>query len=117
MHEIERHRIILGEVADRPVVTVAQLVELTGASQATIRRDIGTLHLEGRLRRVRGGAESLAETGWRARLLTPAFEATRLQNLAAKQAIARRAAELLEDGESIIVNGGTTTYCLGPYIA
>ena len=41
MHEIERHRIILGEVAERPVVTVTQLVELTGASEATIRRDIG----------------------------------------------------------------------------
>jgi DeoR family ulaG and ulaABCDEF operon transcriptional repressor len=119
MHEIERHRIILGEVADRPVVTVAQLVELTGASEATIRRDIGTLHLEGRLRRVRGGAESLASatSGWRQQLQTPAFEATRLQNLAAKQAIARRAAELLVEGESVIVNGGTTTFCLGPYIA
>ncbi|MCR4282486.1 MAG: DeoR family transcriptional regulator, partial [Bauldia sp.] len=59
MHEIERHRVILGEVSDRPVVTVGQLVELTGASEATIRRDINALHVEGRLRRVRGGAEAL----------------------------------------------------------
>jgi DeoR family transcriptional regulator, ulaG and ulaABCDEF operon transcriptional repressor len=116
MHEIERHQIILDEIAERPVVTVAKLVELTGASEATIRRDIGALHLEGRLRRVRGGAEGIAR-GQRASLMTPPFEATRQQNLAAKRAIARRAAALLHEGESIIVNGGTTTHCLGPFIA
>jgi DeoR family ulaG and ulaABCDEF operon transcriptional repressor len=59
LHEIERQRIILGEIADRPVVTVAQLVELTGASEATIRRDINALHIDGKLRKVRGGAEAL----------------------------------------------------------
>ncbi len=60
MHEIERQRIILGEIADRPVVTVAQLVELTGASEATIRRDINALHAGRQAARgVRGGAEAL----------------------------------------------------------
>lgn len=117
MHEIERHRIILGEVAERPVVTVAQLVELTGASEATIRRDINALHGEGRLHRVRGGAERSGGRGGPAGLLTPAFEATRQQNLPAKRAIARAAADLIGTGESIIVNGGTTTYCLGPHLA
>jgi DeoR family ulaG and ulaABCDEF operon transcriptional repressor len=119
MHEIERHRIILGEVAERPVATVAQLVGLTGASEATIRRDITALSDEGQLRKVRGGAERLhgGESNGIGSLMTPAFEETRLQNLPAKRAIARAAAELCSDGESIIVNGGTTTYCLGPHIA
>jgi DeoR family ulaG and ulaABCDEF operon transcriptional repressor len=117
MHEIERHRIILGEVAERPVVTVAQLVGLTGASEATIRRDITALNDVGQLRKVRGGAERRHGENGIGSLMTPAFEETRLQNLAAKRAIARAAAALVEDGESIIVNGGTTTYCLGPYIA
>ncbi|WP_018183757.1 DeoR/GlpR family DNA-binding transcription regulator [Kaistia granuli] len=117
MHEIERHRIILGEVAERPVVTVAQLVGLTGASEATIRRDITALNDDGQLRKVRGGAERLQGSNGIGSLMTPAFEETRLQNLPAKRAIARAAASLVEDGESIIVNGGTTTYCLGPYIA
>ncbi|BCP54692.1 DeoR family transcriptional regulator [Kaistia sp. 32K] len=119
MHEIERHRIILGEVAERPVVTVAQLVGLTGASEATIRRDITALNDEGQLRKVRGGAERLhgGENNGMRSLMTPAFEEQRLQNLAAKRAIARAAAELCAVGESIIVNGGTTTYCLGPHIA
>ena len=117
MHEIERHRIILGEVAERPVATVAQLVGLTGASEATIRRDITALNDVGQLRKVRGGAERLHGEHSINSLMTPAFEETRLQNLAAKRAIAQAAANLVKDGEAIIVNGGTTTYCLGPYIA
>ena len=60
MHEKERHRIILSAVQDRPVVTVAEMLELTGASEATIRRDVAALHLQKKLRRVRGGAESIS---------------------------------------------------------
>ena len=59
MHERERHRIILSAVQEKPVATVQDLVELTSASEATIRRDIAALHVQGRLRRVRGGAEAL----------------------------------------------------------
>ncbi|HVY19736.1 MAG TPA: DeoR/GlpR family DNA-binding transcription regulator [Bauldia sp.] len=109
MHEIERHRIILGEVADRPVVTVAQLVELTGASEATIRRDIGALHMTGRLRRVRGGAEAL-HPPQTVGLAGRPFSVNEGVNVEKKRAIARAAVALCSDGESIIINGGTTTF-------
>lgn len=59
MHETERHRIILSAVQDKPVVTVGELRGLTGASEATIRRDIASLHMKKKLRRVRGGAEAI----------------------------------------------------------
>src|SRR5688572_32307381 len=59
MHERERHKLILNAVQERPVATLGELVEMTGTSEATIRRDISALHLQGRLRRVRGGAEAL----------------------------------------------------------
>ena len=59
MHEKERHRIILSAVQDKPVVTVQELVDLTDSSEATIRRDIAALHLQKKLRRVRGGAEAI----------------------------------------------------------
>jgi len=109
MHEIERQRLILGEVADRPVVTVSQLVDLTGASEATIRRDINALHLEGKLRKVRGGAEALhppqlVGIGGRS------FAVSEEMNAAEKRAIAEAAVDLCEDGDSIIINGGTTTF-------
>ena len=59
MHEKERHRIILSAVQEKPVVTVQEMVDLTDSSEATIRRDIAALHVQKRLRRVRGGAEAI----------------------------------------------------------
>ena len=59
MHERERQKLILSAVQERPVATIAELVDMTGTSEATIRRDISALHLQGKLRRVRGGAEAL----------------------------------------------------------
>jgi DeoR family ulaG and ulaABCDEF operon transcriptional repressor len=109
MHEIERHRAILAEVSDRPVVTVTQLVDLTGASEATIRRDIGALHVAGRLRRVRGGAEALHPPQTVGIAGRP-FSVNEGVNIAEKRAIARAAVDLCEDGDSIIINGGTTTF-------
>lgn len=116
MHEIERHRIIVGEVAERPVVTVAQLVELTGASEATIRRDIGALHVAGRLRRVRGGAEALHPPQTVGIAGRP-FSVNESVNIAKKRAIARAAVDLCHDGESIIINGGTTTFQMVHHLA
>jgi DeoR family ulaG and ulaABCDEF operon transcriptional repressor len=116
MHEIERHRIIESEVADRPAVTVGQLVELTGASEATIRRDIAALHVAGRLRRVRGGAEALhpPET---VGIAGRPFSVNEGVNSDKKRAIAREAVALCEDGESIIINGGTTTFQMVHHLA
>ena len=59
MHEKDRHRVILSAVQDRSLVTVVDLCALTGASEATVRRDINTLDDQKRLRRVRGGAEAI----------------------------------------------------------
>jgi DeoR family ulaG and ulaABCDEF operon transcriptional repressor len=115
MHEIERHRVILSEVADRPVVTVTRLVELTGASEATIRRDINGLHVQGRLRRVRGGAEALHPPQMVGIAGRP-FSVNEGVNVSRKRAIARAAVDLCEDGESIIINGGTTTYQMVRYL-
>ncbi len=109
MHETERHRIILSAVQDRPVATVVDLVSLTGASEATVRRDIATLHVQKRLRRVRGGAEAIAPPQFVGLAGRP-FSVNETINAAQKRAIARAAVALCEDGEPIIINGGTTTF-------
>ena len=109
MHETERHRVILAAVQSRPVATVGELVDITGTSEATIRRDIAALHVAGRLRRVRGGAEAVNPPEQNGLLGRP-FAVNETINMAAKRAIARAAAELCKDGEPIIINGGTTTY-------
>lgn len=109
MHEIERHRIILSAIQARPVVTVADLCEMTSASEATIRRDIAQLHLQKKLRRVRGGAEALSPPSFVGINARP-FTVNETVHLAEKRAIARAAAELCQDGDEIIINGGTTTF-------
>ncbi|MBL4731538.1 MAG: DeoR/GlpR transcriptional regulator [Rhizobiaceae bacterium] len=109
MHESERHRVILSAIQSRPVATISDLVEMTGASQATIRRDVASLHLQSKLRRVRGGAEAVnppSQSG----LIGRPFSVNESINMPMKRAIAREAVALCEDGEPIIINGGTTTF-------
>ncbi len=109
MHELERHNVILSAVENRPVVTVAELAAMTTASDATIRRDITTLHLANKVRRVRGGVESVIPLSVAALAGRP-LSVNREINAEQKQAIAYEAAQLCEDGESIIINGGSTTF-------
>jgi DeoR family ulaG and ulaABCDEF operon transcriptional repressor len=109
MHEKERHRIILSAVQEKPVVTVPELVELTSSSEATIRRDIAALHLQKRLKRVRGGAEANTPPQVVGLAGRP-FSVNETMHAAQKRAIARAAVELCADGEPIIINGGTTTF-------
>ncbi|WP_299862441.1 DeoR/GlpR family DNA-binding transcription regulator [uncultured Roseobacter sp.] len=109
MHEKERHTIILSAVEERPVVTVSDLCNMTGASEATIRRDIATLHQEKLLRRVRGGAEALSPPQFVGLAGRP-FSVNETMRIEEKQAIAAAAVELCDDGDAIIINGGTTTF-------
>ena len=91
------------------MVTVADLVQLTGASEATVRRDIATLHVQQRLRRVRGGAESISPPQY-AGLAGRPYSVSEGLHIAQKRAIARAAVDLCADGDAIIINGGTTTF-------
>jgi DeoR family ulaG and ulaABCDEF operon transcriptional repressor len=109
MHERERHKLILNAVQERPVATIGELVEMTGTSEATIRRDISALHLQGRLRRVRGGAEALHPPQFVGIAGRP-FKVSETVNIEKKRAIARAAVKLCADGDSIIMNAGTTTF-------
>jgi DeoR family ulaG and ulaABCDEF operon transcriptional repressor len=116
MHERERHRIILSAVQEKPVVTVLELVELTESSEATIRRDIAALHLQKRLRRVRGGAESITPPQFMGIAGRP-FSVNETMHVAEKRAIAKEAVDLCKDGDPIIINGGTTTFQMVHFLA
>ena len=116
MHESERHRIILSAVQERPVVTVPDLCQLTGASEATIRRDVAALALQNRVKKVRGGAEAIHPPHIGV-LAARSFRADETVNSAQKRAIAREAVKLCHDGEAITINGGTTTFPMVHYLA
>jgi DeoR family ulaG and ulaABCDEF operon transcriptional repressor len=116
MHERERHRIILSAVQEKSVVTIQDISELTEASEATIRRDIAALHVQGKIRRVRGGAEAVhpPQLG---NLAARPFRVSEAVNIDKKRAIARQAVDLCEPGEAIIINGGTTTFQMVHFMA
>ena len=117
MHAAERERLI--EEALRPTgfVSYRELEALLEASPATIRRDLTRLEETGRIVRVHGGARRAEEADGSPRLIGTPFDLSISQNLAAKQAIGRAAAALVQPGEGIMVDGGTTTLQICPHLA
>ncbi|WP_267427049.1 DeoR/GlpR family DNA-binding transcription regulator [Methylobacterium sp. GC_Met_2] len=112
MHERERHRIILALLRERGVATVQAIAAATGGSEATVRRDLTALADQGELKKLRGGAEALHAPAHPALSVVPL--ATPIgntgPNILEKRAIARAAVDLCAEGDSIIINGGTTTF-------
>jgi ribose transport system substrate-binding protein len=91
---------------------VPELAQQLGVSQGTIRNDFNALAEAGQVTRVRGGAVSTNETlaqGVR-------FAAQARVNVAAKQRIARWAANLIEDGDSILLDSSTTVFHLAYFL-
>jgi len=110
MHSSERESEILRLLNQRGFVSFRQLCSELAASTATIRRDLSRLEADGRIARVRGGARMKVKAAAPAEWLagTP-FEDNLSRNVAQKSAIGRAAAALCLPGESIIIDGGTTT--------
>jgi DeoR family ulaG and ulaABCDEF operon transcriptional repressor len=120
VHERERWQIIKTLLRERMLVRVADVCRATGASEASVRRDFASLAEQGLATRVRGGLEALASSdpkpGDVISLATRAFDVSQTLNIEAKRAIAKAAVGLCADGETIIINGGTTTYQMGDYL-
>jgi DeoR/GlpR family transcriptional regulator of sugar metabolism len=94
------------ELRSGGTVTVTELAGRLGASAATVRRDLLKLEEDGLLTRVHGGAVVEDERA----PFTEAAEA----KLPEKDAIAALAATLIEDGQSVILDSGTTVHRLAP---
>ncbi|MGW4057831.1 DeoR/GlpR family DNA-binding transcription regulator [Amycolatopsis sp. NPDC004747] len=103
MKSAERQRVIVERLRDADQVGVAELAEATGASEMTVRRDLDHLAARGVLRRVHGGAVPATPSG-----VEPPFEARATAGITAKRAIAAAAAELIRDGETVVLDSGTT---------
>jgi DeoR/GlpR family transcriptional regulator of sugar metabolism len=109
----QRQARITDEVRRVGGVRVSDLTELLGVSDMTIRRDLEVLARSGVLHKVHGGA-ILGEA--RRRTEEPGFEAKSSLQQPAKEAIAARAAELINPGTAIALSAGTTTWMLARYI-
>jgi len=102
-----RRQQILEYIEQRHSVTVSELCSLLDVSEGTIRRDLRYLSGKGLLQRVHGGAVST-----RGRSYEPPSILRSATNLQSKEAIARAAAKLVKEGDSIALDVGTTTLAL-----
>jgi len=100
----ERKQRILERIERRRKATVAELCEQFHVSSATIRTDLRDLEAAGLLIRTHGGAMVKTKTG-----LEQDMVQRGTQHLAEKRRIAERALELVEDGDTVILDTGTTT--------
>jgi DeoR family glycerol-3-phosphate regulon repressor/DeoR family fructose operon transcriptional repressor len=99
-------------VAEAGQVTVGALAERFGVSIDTIRRDLDQLSADGVLVRTYGGAVSRSMVSRVDRAVDVRLN---LQE-AEKDKIAALAASLVEDGSTIMINGGTTTLALARHL-
>ncbi len=104
----ERRRRVEELLRRQAVASLAEVIEVTGASEATARRDLALLERLGRLARTRGGARSIQ----RHSTLEEEFEIRQSRDRREKRLIAQRAAALVEDGATAFLTDGTTSYAL-----
>lgn len=103
MSNAERHRLIVQAIKESGSATVSELAGLTDASEMTIRRDLDTLAAQGVLERVRGGARTLLLRGEE-----PPFALRAHESIDAKRRIASEVSSLIADGETVLLDSGTT---------
>jgi len=98
----QRRQQILQIAENKGFVSMVELVDQVRASESTIRRDLEFLDGIGQIRRTRGGAAYVGES------LMP-FDVRRTKAREQKARIAEAAAALVEPGETVLLDGGTTT--------
>lgn len=107
MHMNAREKEILGRLCENSTISVQEISKILGVSQVTIRSDLHSLERKGILLRIKGGG-------------LPAFHPEILERqkkrIQEKRRIAQAAANLLSNGDTIIISDGTTTSLIPKYL-
>jgi DeoR family fructose operon transcriptional repressor len=101
----ERQRAILDQLQQRGKVTVEELTQTFRVSPPTIRADLARLEEQQLLRRTHGGAIAVSRT-----LYEPPYPERAALRQLEKRAIARAAAALVQEGETVLLDAGTTCH-------
>ncbi len=108
----QRQTILLNAIAESRTLTVREVAALLDTSEATARRDIKELAGEGLVNYVYGGVTALTD---RQNKIVP-LQMRDPENSKIKDAIAKRAAEMIHDGASIVIDGSSTARRIIKYI-
>jgi len=98
----QRKQQILAILADEKQVMSSELSQRFEVSEDSIRRDLRELASEGLLQRVHGGALPVSAA------IAP-FETRKNVQISSKRLIAQKAVQLIQPGQVVIIDGGTTT--------
>jgi len=112
----ERRRLVLQVALARQAVTVSELADRLSVSTMTIRRDLETLASQGMLTRVHGGAVPTSASASMGPNPRASFGENAVHRLAEKERIGAAAAHLVNDGETILLDVGTTVLQLARHI-
>jgi DeoR family fructose operon transcriptional repressor len=99
-------------VDTRGGASVEEIGRTLGISVATVRRDLARIEARGLVERTRGGATPSQNVA-----LGPTIAESRRVNPAEKEAIGREAARLVNDGDTLMLDGGFTTFQVARHIA
>lgn len=108
----DRKNQILELLEAESFLTVKGLSQKMFASESSIRRDLTALQNQGLVRRTHGGVV-LSDSVER----VPSLNSRMRKNIAGKRKIAQKAATLLEDGQTVMLDGSSTAGFLVPYVA
>lgn len=121
MLERQRQQLILDFLKQKRFASVRTLCAKLNTSEATIRRDLLKMAKNKNIKKIRGGAEYLpspaAGQALRFDLEGTSFDSEKNNRSNIKRLIAKKAVELCEDGDSIIINGGSSTYMMSEFLA
>ncbi len=101
----QRRAQLLELVRQRRFASLPDLVKALDVSESTVRRDLEALEEQGVAQKIHGGA---LYCGTSPKL--PHFESRQPAEWAEKQAVARKAVEFIDDGDTVLLDGGSTTY-------
>ena len=118
----ERENAILELLAEKELISLRELERRLDASPATLRRDLARLQHEGRIERVRGGAQlprsTASSQGRGAQSLAGVpFHENINRMRREKEAIGRTAASLCAPGSAVMIDGGSTTLQMCRHLA
>ncbi len=102
----ERRQYLLDILRKQPGLRVPELAAALDVSEGTVRNDLNALEQQGLLKRVHGGAVLSQQDQFQNNSFLRRYQ----QNAAAKFAIAREAAALVSDGDSILLDASSTAY-------
>lgn len=105
LFEEERKQKIVDYIQTYKRASVQELAQSFGVSESTVRRDLKGLEEAGELRRTHGGAVAFRDDN-----AEPPFSEKEDRYRAQKEAVAKAAVATVRDGDSLLLDSGTTTF-------